>query len=100
VQGIQQRAIIMSQATFSESKTRHGVQDHEVGEGYIAKMIEEQTVKLPSDVFLWAAGGSMVASAAFQLMGENRKALFVGQWAPAFLLLGLYNKIVKLQGSE
>lgn len=90
----------MSQATFMETESRHGVREHEVGEGCIAKMIEEQTAKVPSDVFLWAAGGSMIASAAFQMMGENRKALFVGQWAPAFLLLGLYNKIVKLQGSE
>jgi hypothetical protein len=90
----------MSQATLMESENSHGVRKHEVGEGYIAKMIEEQTAKVPSDVFLWAAGGSMIASAAFQMMGESRKALFVGQWAPAFLLLGLYNKIVKLQGSE
>ena len=26
--------------------------------------------------------------------------LFVGQWAPTFLILGLYNKLVKLLGSD
>jgi hypothetical protein len=27
-------------------------------------------------------------------------ALFVGHWAPTFLLLGIYNKLVKLLGSD
>jgi hypothetical protein len=63
-------------------------------------MIEEQTAKLPSDVFLWAAGGSIIGSLALQMMGEEKKALFVGQWAPTLLILGLYNKLVKLEGSE
>jgi hypothetical protein len=26
--------------------------------------------------------------------------LFVGQWAPAFLILGVYNKLVKQHGSD
>jgi len=33
-------------------------------------------------------------------MGDDRKANFIGHWAPTFLLLGLYNKMVKLHGSE
>jgi hypothetical protein len=69
-------------------------------EGPVARMIEEQTAKLPSDVFLWAAGGSILGSLAFQMMGEEKKAMFVGQWAPTFLILGLYNKLVKLHGSD
>jgi hypothetical protein len=28
-------------------------------------------------------------------MGRREDAMFVGQWAPTLLLLGLYNKIVK-----
>ena len=32
------------------------------GEGFLAKAIEEQTSKLPSDLFLWAATGSIAAS--------------------------------------
>ena len=27
-------------------------------------------------------------------------ALFVGQWAAPFLILGIYNKLVKLHGSD
>jgi hypothetical protein len=81
---------------------RRGVEPNEedYSEGYVAKMIEEQTAKLPSDVFLWAACGSIAGSLAFQIMGDNKKALFVGQWAPTFLILGLYNKLVKVHGSE
>jgi hypothetical protein len=63
-------------------------------------MIEEQTAKLPSDLFLWAAGGSILASLTLQMMGEEKKALFVGQWAPTLLIMGLYNKLVKVEGSE
>jgi hypothetical protein len=70
------------------------------GEGRLARTIEEQSAKLPSDVFLWAAVGSMGVSAALQLTGKRHASLFVGQWAPAFLLLGIYNKLVKEFGSD
>lgn len=69
-------------------------------EGPVATMIEEQTAKIPSDVFLWAALGSMAASLTLKIMGMDKTALFVGQWAPSFLLLGTYNKIVKLEGHD
>jgi hypothetical protein len=77
-----------------------GVSSHEREEGVLAKAIEEQTSKLPSDVFLWAAAGSIATSLALRMMGKSHQSLFVGQWAPTFLILGLYNKLVKLHGSE
>lgn len=77
-----------------------GVSCHEREEGTLAKAIEEQTSKLPSDVFLWAAVGSIATSMTLKMMGKSHQSLFVGQWAPTFLILGLYNKLVKLQGSE
>jgi hypothetical protein len=69
-------------------------------EGKVASAIEEQTAKLPSDLFLWAALGSIAISLAFKLGKKNDEALFVGQWPPTFLLLGLYNKLVKLEGHD
>jgi hypothetical protein len=69
-------------------------------EGPVARAIEEQTAKLPSDVFLWAALGSIGVSLALKFTGHKHTALFVGQWAPTFLLLGLYNKIVKTEGHD
>ncbi len=69
-------------------------------EGRVAKAIEEQTAKLPSDTFLWIAIGSMATSATLQLMGNKQASVFVGQWAPTLLILGLYNKLVKQLGSD
>lgn len=69
-------------------------------EGNVAKAIEEQTAKLPSDIFLWAALGAMGASLTLKLLSRKHTALFVGQWAAPFLLLGIYNKLVKLEGHD
>jgi hypothetical protein len=69
-------------------------------EGFVAKTIEEQTAKLPSDTFLWLALGSIGASLTLKITGRDKDALFVGQWAPTFLILGLYNKMVKQLGSD
>lgn len=69
-------------------------------EGPVARTIEEQTAKLPSDLFLWAALGSMAASLTLKLSGSKHTSLFIGQWAAPFLLFGVYNKLVKLEGHD
>ncbi|WP_194778372.1 hypothetical protein [Pararhodonellum marinum] len=69
-------------------------------EGKVAKTIESQTAAIPSDVYLWTAIASMGVSLTLKLFKSNSTALFVGQWAAPFLLMGVYNKIVKTQGSE
>jgi hypothetical protein len=69
-------------------------------EGQVATAIEEQTSKLPSDTFLWAALGSIGISLTLQMMGKRESANFVGQWAPTLLILGLYNKLVKVAGHD
>lgn len=69
-------------------------------EGKTTTAIERQTAKVPSDLFLLAAGGSIATSLTLKMMGRDKDALFVGQWAPAFLLLGIYNKIVKIFGTD
>ena len=78
--------------------TSEGPQAH--AEGRVARAIEEQTAKLPSDLFLWAAGASIAGSLLLHAAGKQYESLFVGQWAPTFLLLGVYNKIVKVAGSD
>ncbi len=80
-----------------EPKTQPRIEHRE---GPVARTIEQQTAKLPSDTFLWAAIGSIVTSLVFQAMGDEKKANFIGHWAPTLLILGVYNKLVKLQGSE
>ena len=84
----------MSQPSFGTDK----IESH--SEGTVAKTIEQQTAKLPSDVYLWAAGGAIATSAILQLTGKPKASLFVGQWVSPFLLLGVYNKIVKVAGSD
>ena len=69
-------------------------------EGALARAIEHQTAKLPSDLFLWAALASIATSLVLQMLDRKHNALFVGQWAPTFLLLGIYNKLVKQLGSD
>lgn len=69
-------------------------------EGEFIKSIEKQTAKLPSGLFVSAAILSMGASLTLKLLDKQKTALFVGQWAAPFLLLGIYNKLVKLEGHD
>lgn len=69
-------------------------------EGEFTSRIESQTSKIPSTGYLGAAFGSMIGSAILKIMGKDNWALFVGQWAPAFLIMGVYNKLVKQHGSD
>ena len=69
-------------------------------EGSVARAIEQQTAKLPSDTFLWAACGCMGASLLLQCTGNKHAGLFVGQWVAPLMLFGIYNKIVKVGGSD
>ncbi len=85
---------------YNLKKIMNPLHNTEHKEGEVAKSIEEQTAKLPSDLFLWAALGSMAVSATLKIMKKQHTSLFVGQWAAPFLLLGLYNKLVKLEGSD
>lgn len=43
-------------------------------EGVVAQTIEEQTAKLPSDFFLWAAGASMFGSCSSMFRGGKTTA--------------------------
>jgi hypothetical protein len=42
----------------------------------------------------------MAASAVLKILAKDEWALFVGQWAPAFLIMGVYHKLVKQHGSD
>lgn len=76
------------------------MQDSPKKEGRLARTIEEQTAKLPSDVYLWAAIGTMAISLGCVVSGKKHTGLFFGQWAPSLLIIGVYNKLVKLEGHD
>ena len=94
-------ATMTKQVSTSEQPTQKSeIEAQQQKEGPLARAIEKQTAKLPSDTFLWAALGSMGVSALLQFTGKKRASLFVGEWVAPFLLFGVYNKIVKTQGSD
>lgn len=72
----------------------------EYQEGKVAATIEKQTAKIPSDIYLWTAAGCMAVSLTLQVLGKRKTSLFIGQWPAAFLIMGLYNKLVKLEGTD
>lgn len=71
-------------------------------EDQITKTVEKETSKIPSILFLGAALGAIAVSAALKCARgkDDKDALFIGQWVAPFLLLGIYNKIVKTEGHD
>lgn len=71
----------------------------EHAESSLTRLLEQQAAKIPSDVFLFTGIGAMAASFALELGGRPRLSRFVGMWAPTLLIMGVYNKLVKIGGS-
>jgi hypothetical protein len=80
--------------------TDNRVRAGERNEDQFTALLESQSSSLPSSLFLAAAGASILGSLSLQFAGRKHEALFVGQWAAPFLLLGIYNKLVKQHGSD
>ena len=83
--------------TLSDSARR---MEGDYEEGGLARPLDKITGQIPSDTFMWLAFGSIAASLTLKLMGRDRDALFVGQWAPTFLIHGVYVKLVKQLGHD
>ena len=85
-------------AMGKQTGTSEEAQKH--AEGPVALSIEKYTTQMPSDWFLWAACGSILGSLTLHCLGRKEDAQFVGQWVAPFMLFGVYNKIVKVAGSD
>ena len=72
----------------------------EHAEGDLARLIEQQTAKVPSHWFLFAAGASMALALSLELSGRRRAADFVSRWPSPLLIAGMYNKLVKTLGTR
>jgi len=68
--------------------------EHE--EDSFTRIVEHQTARVPSSSFLAASIASMVLSVALELSGHQRWSQFVGMWVAPLLLMGIYNKLVKI----
>jgi hypothetical protein len=72
----------------------------EHAEGDLARLIEQQTAKIPSHWFLLGALGAMGLSLVLEVAGRQRQSRFVGQWPAPLLIMGMYNKLVKTMGTR
>jgi len=80
--------------------TDYRVNPGEVEEDQFTAAIEKTTSRIPSSAYLALAIGAMAVSATFQAFNKKHESMFVGQWAAPFLLLGIYDKLVKQHGSD
>jgi len=81
--------------------TDYRVAKGEVQEDQITAAMEKCTAQVPSSLYLGLALASMGLSLGLSsLAKKSHSSLFVGQWAAPFMLIGIYNKIVKLHGSD
>jgi hypothetical protein len=80
--------------------TDYRVAPGEAQEDQVTAAIEKVTAQVPSSIFLGAAIASIIGSVCFKAARKPHEALFIGQWVAPFLILGLYNKMVKQHGSD
>jgi hypothetical protein len=69
-------------------------------ENRFTRLVEQQTAKIPSNAFLVAALAAMACSLAAELLGRQRVSRFVGMWPGPLLVMGVYNKLVKVLGAR
>jgi hypothetical protein len=94
----ERRSEVIAEETYFMSDYR--VNKGEVEEDQLTAAIEKSTSKVPSSAYLALALGAMAVSAGLQAWNRKHAAMFVGQWAAPFLILGIYNKLVKQHGSD
>ena len=72
----------------------------DIQEGELTRQVETQTAKIQSINWLALAVGSMGLS-FFTAVIFGRRALgnFFGLWVPSLLLIGVYNKLVKMESN-
>lgn len=84
------------------------MENYEQGTGYspdptednFTKTVEEYTASIPSSAYLGVAIAAMGISLFFQATGQGKWGNFIAQWVPTWLIIGLYNKVVKLEGHD
>ena len=69
-------------------------------EDQFTKTIESYTAAAPSSAYLAVAIGAMGLSLVCQVAGRGKWGNFIAQWVPTWLIIGLYNKLVKLEGHD
>jgi hypothetical protein len=69
-------------------------------EDSVTKTLERYTATVPSSAYLGVALGAVGLSLLLQVSGRGKWGNYVAQWVPTWLLFGIYNKLVKLEGHD
>jgi hypothetical protein len=69
-------------------------------EDELTKTVEKYTASIPSSAYLAVAIGAMAFSLLCQISGRGKWGNFVAQWVPTWLIIGLFNKVVKQEGHD
>jgi hypothetical protein len=69
-------------------------------EDTLTRSVERYTAQLPSSAFLGIAVGAIGLALLSQVGGRGKWGNFVAQWVPTILIMGVYNKLVKLEGQR
>jgi len=81
-------------------ETQIGVHSPKPTEDEFTKTVEEYAASIPSSAYLGVAVAAMGVSFLCQVAGRGKWGNFIAQWVPTWLIIGLYNKVVKVQGHD
>ncbi len=84
--------------TYNQGEMVHNAP--QPSEDEFTKTIEKYTASIPSSAYLAVAVGAMGFSLFCQLVGRGKWCNFIAQWVPTWLIIGLYNKVVKQEGHD
>jgi hypothetical protein len=64
---------------------------------HLPEAVEECAASVPSSAYLGAAFVALALALACHIAGRSRWGCVIAQWAPAWLLIGAYRKVAKLE---
>jgi hypothetical protein len=64
-----------------------------ITDGTLFDHVFRAMTNIPSEVYFYATIASIVTSAGLYLGGRRHIALFVGEWAPTFLIAAVFYKL-------
>jgi hypothetical protein len=95
--GMSQEEGLGEQFSVEELEERFDIEERASRGGGVTERVERVAARLPQATWLLLAGGSILGAIVLKVMRRHAVANFVGEWAPTFLLIGLYNKLVRLE---
>jgi hypothetical protein len=86
----------MKMADYEVSPSKNPLTESKKRAAWLGAGIEHEITQVPAETFLWGAFCSIGLSLTLRVFKQKHGALFVGQWAPTLLLLGVYSKLAQL----